>query len=73
MWAVMQCHRIMTESMVVQFEGHPAIVKEISLFIITERVDLKEMEALLELVKKVESERNLWGTRMSSFALTCRS
>jgi hypothetical protein len=38
-WGVMQQHRILDEFIVLKFEAHPAIVRELSLFIITERVD----------------------------------
>jgi hypothetical protein len=38
-WGVLQQHRILEEFMVLKFEAHPAIVRELSLFIITERVD----------------------------------
>jgi hypothetical protein len=38
-WGVMQHHRILDEFIVLKFEAHPAIVRELSLFIITERVD----------------------------------
>jgi hypothetical protein len=36
---VLQQHRIMDEFIALKFEAHPAIVRELSLFIITERVD----------------------------------
>jgi hypothetical protein len=35
----MQQHRILEEFIVLKFEAHPAIGRELSLFIITERVD----------------------------------
>jgi hypothetical protein len=38
-WGVLQQHRVMDEFMSLKFEAHPAIVRELSLFIITERVD----------------------------------
>jgi hypothetical protein len=38
-WGVLQQHRIMDEFIALKFEAHPAIVRELSLFIITERVD----------------------------------
>jgi hypothetical protein len=38
-WGVLQQHRILDEFIVLKFEAHPAIVQELSLFIITERVD----------------------------------
>jgi hypothetical protein len=38
-WGVIQQHWILDEFIALQFEAHPAIVRELSLFIITERVD----------------------------------
>ncbi|KAG7368515.1 hypothetical protein IV203_031258 [Nitzschia inconspicua] len=55
-WSVFQCHRIMKEFIALDFEGHPAIVKEISLFIITERVDPTEILRLTSRMKKLEDE-----------------
>ena len=43
MWEVFQQHRILDEFIALQFEAHPAIVRELSLFIITERVDPQEI------------------------------
>jgi hypothetical protein len=37
-WGVLRCHRIMQQFIVVKFRGHPAIVKEMTLFMLTERV-----------------------------------
>jgi hypothetical protein len=55
LWAVMQCHRIMQRFIVVKFRGHPAFVKEMSLFMITERVDPSEIKALQEKVKSAQA------------------
>jgi hypothetical protein len=38
-WGALQQHRIMDEFIALKFEAHPAILRELSLFIITERVD----------------------------------
>jgi hypothetical protein len=38
-WGVLQCHRIMDEFIKFNFQSHPAFVKEMSLFVLTERVD----------------------------------
>ena len=38
-WGVLQQHRILDEFIAFKFEAHPAIVRELSLFIITERAD----------------------------------
>jgi hypothetical protein len=40
----------------VQFKSHPAIVKEISLFMVTERVDPKEVSDLSVRCKKAEGD-----------------
>jgi hypothetical protein len=38
-WGVLQCHRIMDEFIKFNFQSHPAFVKEMSLFVLTEQVD----------------------------------
>jgi hypothetical protein len=45
-WAVLQCHRVMHEFILLNFRGHPSVVKEMSLFMLTERVDPSEMDSL---------------------------
>jgi hypothetical protein len=45
LWAVLQCHRIVADFDLVNYRGHPAVVKEMSLFMLTERVDPSEIEA----------------------------
>ena len=45
-WSVLQCHRIMKQFILLKFEGRPAIVRELSLFILTERVDPSEVISL---------------------------
>jgi hypothetical protein len=54
LWAVLQCHRVMQEFILVKFRGHPAIVKEMTLFMLIERVDATELKSMTELLKKVE-------------------
>ena len=39
LWCVLQCHRVMKEFIAKDFRGHPQMVKQISLFMINERVD----------------------------------
>jgi hypothetical protein len=51
-WSVLQCHRIFQEFSDLQFEGHTAMVKEMSLFMLTERVDPAELEKLRESMSK---------------------
>ncbi len=38
-WGVLQCHRSMDEFIKFNLQRHPAFVKEMSLFVLTERVD----------------------------------
>jgi hypothetical protein len=45
-WCVLQCHTIMRSFIHVRFQGHPVIVKEITMFMVTERVDPAELEAM---------------------------
>jgi hypothetical protein len=56
MWAIFQTHRVIQSFIGVQFKSHPAIVKEISLFMVTERVDPKEILELGTKCKKAEAE-----------------
>jgi hypothetical protein len=51
-WSVLQCHRIFQEFSDLQFEGHTAMVKEMSLFMLTERVDPAELEKIRESMTK---------------------
>jgi hypothetical protein len=55
-WAVLCCHRIMQQFIEVKFWGHPAIVKEMTLFMLTERVDPSEICKLMERVKEAEAK-----------------
>jgi hypothetical protein len=57
-WAVLQCHWVMQKFILLNFWGHPLVVKEMSLFMLTERVDPSEMEALAGRVKKAEDAAN---------------
>jgi hypothetical protein len=51
-WAVLRCHRIMQQFVKVKFWGHPAIVKEITLFMLKEQVDPSEIGTMVEQVRK---------------------
>jgi hypothetical protein len=53
-WAVFQSHRVMEEFIRVGFKGHPAIVKQMSLFMVTERVDPSELLSMMNKVSKAE-------------------
>jgi hypothetical protein len=56
LWAVLQCHRVGKAFDLVKYRGHPAVVKEMSLFMLTKRVDPSEIEACLERSKRAEKE-----------------
>ena len=45
----------MEEFIQVGFKGHPSIVKQMSLFMVTERVDPSEVTAMLTKVSKAEA------------------
>jgi hypothetical protein len=55
-WAVLQCHRVGGEFDLVAYRGHPTVVKEMSLFMLTERVDPNEMDKLTARAQKAEKE-----------------
>jgi hypothetical protein len=54
-WAVLQCHRVVENFSAVQFRGHTSIVKEMSLFMLTERVDPTELVGMLQRVRDAEA------------------
>jgi hypothetical protein len=56
LWAVLQCHRVGMTFDQVNYRGHPAVVKEMSLFMLTERVDPSELDACIERAKRAEKE-----------------
>jgi hypothetical protein len=56
MWAVLQCHRVADASKKVKYRGHPAVVKEMSLFILTERVDPSQVHTIAEKAKMAWSK-----------------
>jgi hypothetical protein len=45
-WCVLQCHMVMERFIAVKFQGDPVIVKEITMFMVTERVDPDELVKL---------------------------
>jgi hypothetical protein len=53
-WAVLQCHVIVNRFVEVDFRGHPSIVKEMSLYMLTEGVDPSEISALRSKVESAE-------------------
>jgi hypothetical protein len=73
-WTVLQCHRVMLKFILLNFRGHPSVVKEMSLFsIITEWVDPSVMDALMRQVKKAEDAANkamaAFGKTNEAFAM----
>jgi hypothetical protein len=54
MWATFQTHQVIQTFIAVQFQSHPSIVTEISLFMVRERVDPKEIEDLSTKCRKAE-------------------
>jgi hypothetical protein len=58
MWATFQTHRVIDSFVSVQFQSHPFIVTEISLFMVRERVDAKEVADLGAKCKKAEESSN---------------
>jgi hypothetical protein len=56
LWAVLQCHRVGQVFDLVDYRGHPAVVAEMSLFMMTERVDPDQITICIERSKKAEKE-----------------
>ena len=55
LWTVLQVHRITNQFISLNFQGHPAVVKEMSLFMLTQQVDPTELSALKDKVTKLDS------------------
>jgi hypothetical protein len=55
-WTVMRCHLLLDDFINLEFKSHPAIVKEISLFLLTERVDPSDLSSLHAKLDKAEAE-----------------
>ena len=51
LWCTLQCHRVMQDFVAKDFRGHPQMVKQISLFMINERVDPVAFSKMEEKVK----------------------
>jgi len=66
-WAVLQCHRIMEEFLLLKFESHSAIIKEISMFILAERVDPDDVTQLKAEIKRLKEA----GETQSHRTLEC--
>jgi hypothetical protein len=54
-WGVLQCHRVMDEFIGFKFQSHPAFVKEMSLFVLTERVDPSQIATVETAVASLRS------------------
>ena len=57
-WGVLQCHRAMDEFISFKFQSHPAFVKEMSLFVLTERVDPTQIATVDATVASLRSTVN---------------
>ena len=55
-WAVLQSHRVLNDFIRIQFDAHPAIVKEMSFFTLMERVDPSDVRKLEAEVEKLQTE-----------------
>jgi hypothetical protein len=61
MWCVLQCHKVLEGFIVVKFQGHSILVKEITMFMLTERIDpddLNKMQTKLETQKTLNAATN---------------
>mmetsp|Transcript_8496 Transcript_8496/g.13101 ORF Transcript_8496/g.13101 Transcript_8496/m.13101 type:complete len:104 (+) Transcript_8496:1898-2209(+) len=65
-WVVLQCHRIMEEFLVLKFESHASIIREISMFILTECVDPDDIGKIQAEIKKLKEERQDPSTHLHS-------
>mmetsp|Transcript_23391 Transcript_23391/g.35463 ORF Transcript_23391/g.35463 Transcript_23391/m.35463 type:complete len:102 (+) Transcript_23391:181-486(+) len=66
-WCVLQCHRVANEFVKLDFESHPAIVREISLFIITECIDPDDITKLSSKITAVSSDSTKLVARFAKF------
>jgi hypothetical protein len=64
-WCVLQCHITMQKFIGVRFQGHPVIVKEITMFMISERVDPTELKNMVTKMKTVEDENKSMKTTLA--------
>mmetsp|Transcript_5641 Transcript_5641/g.8661 ORF Transcript_5641/g.8661 Transcript_5641/m.8661 type:complete len:119 (-) Transcript_5641:503-859(-) len=64
-WAVLQCHQVMEEFLLMKFESHAAIIREISMFILTERVDPEDISQLKAEIKRLKEERSSPSTLLA--------
>jgi hypothetical protein len=55
MWPVLQCHRILDAVLAHKFRSHPCVVRVMSLFLITEQSDPKELITMGDRVTRAES------------------
>jgi hypothetical protein len=68
-WCVLQCHMVMERFIAVKFQGHPVIVKEITMFMVTERVDPEDLTALETKLTSADTAlttANNWVTTLES-------
>jgi hypothetical protein len=60
-WCVLQCHTVMRSFIDVRFQGHPVIVKEITMFMVTERVDPAELDNMRS--RLIDTEATMKDTK----------
>jgi hypothetical protein len=65
MWCVLKCHIVMEGFMAVKFQGHPIVVKEITMFMLTERIDPEE---LTKMITKLDLQKTANATATAKVA-----
>jgi hypothetical protein len=65
-WCALQCHMVMERFMAVKFQGHPVIVKEITMSMVTERVDPDEVTAMQTKVNAAKTALATANRRVST-------
>jgi hypothetical protein len=65
MWCVLQCHTVIESFIAVKFQGHPILVKEITMFMLTERIDPEDLNRMQT---KLEAQKSLNATAITRLA-----
>jgi hypothetical protein len=65
MWCVLQCHTVIESFIDVKFQGHPILVKEITMFMLTERIDPEDLNIMQT---KFEAQKLLNATTNTRLA-----
>jgi septal ring factor EnvC (AmiA/AmiB activator) len=72
-WCVLECHITMHKFIGVHFQGHPVIVKETMMFMVSERVDPTELKNMATKMKTVEDENKLMKTTLAKLEENCNA